>query len=106
MTSLQQSIAVLRKDFRSELRSRYALNSLGMFVVITVAALAFALSSERHLSLSVISALLWISMFFTAVTGLGRSFISEEERGTTLLLRLSVPPTPVYFGKLALNLSL
>jgi heme exporter protein B len=95
-------MAVARKDFRSELRTRYALNALGMFVVVTVAVISFAAGAER-LSMSVASGLIWVSMFFTAVTGLGRSFISEEERGTTLLLRLTVSSTPVYFGKLLVN---
>ena len=102
---LRQTLAVARKDFRSELRTRYALNSLGMFVVITVAVMAFSIGLER-LGSGIAAALIWVSMFFTAVTGLGRSFISEEERGTTLLLRLTLPSTPVYFGKLLVNVVL
>ncbi len=102
---IRQTLAVARKDLRSELRTRYALNSLAMFVVVTVAVIAFSAGTER-LSNGIASALIWVSMFFTAVTGLGRSFISEEERGTTLLLRLTVPSTPVYFGKLLVNIAL
>lgn len=102
---IRQTLAVARKDLRSELRTRYALNSLAMFVVVTVAVMAFSAGTER-ISNGIASALIWVSMFFTAVTGLGRSFISEEERGTTLLLRLTVPSTPVYFGKLLVNIAL
>jgi heme exporter protein B len=76
-----------------------------MFVVITVAVMAFSIGIER-LGSGIAAALIWVSMFFTAVTGLGRSFISEEERGTTLLLRLTLPSTPVYFGKLLVNVVL
>lgn len=102
---IRQTIAVARKDLRSELRTRYALNSLAMFVVVTVAVIAFSAGPER-MSGGIAAALIWVSMFFTAVTGLGRSFISEEERGTALLLRLTLPPTPVYFGKLLVNILL
>jgi len=102
---IRQTIAVARKDLRSELRTRYALNSLAMFVVVTVAVIAFSAGPER-MSSGIAAALIWVSMFFTAVTGLGRSFISEEERGTALLLRLTLPPTPVYFGKLLVNILL
>ncbi len=102
---IRQTLAVARKDLRSELRTRYALNSLAMFVVVTVSVMAFSAGTEQ-MSTGIASALIWVSMFFTAVTGLGRSFISEEERGTTLLLRLSVPSTPVYFGKLLVNILL
>jgi heme exporter protein B len=102
---LRQTLAVARKDLQSELRSRYALNSLGMFVVVSVSVMAFAAGTER-MSPGVAAGLIWVTMFFSATTGLGRSFVSEEERGTTLLLRLTVAPTPVYLGKLLINLGL
>ncbi|MEP7220584.1 MAG: heme exporter protein CcmB [Bacteroidota bacterium] len=102
---IRQTLAVARKDFRSELRTRYALNSLGMFVVVTVAVMVFSANNER-LSSAIAAGLIWVCMFFTGVTGLGRSFISEEERGTSLLLRLTLPSTPVYFGKLLINIAL
>jgi len=102
---IRQALAVARKDFRSELRTRYALNSLGMFIVVTVAVIAFSVGTER-IGSGIAAAMIWVSMFFTAVTGLGRTFISEEERGTSLLLRLVVPSTPVYFGKLLVNIVL
>jgi heme exporter protein B len=105
MLPLRQTLAVARKDFRSELRTRYALNALAMFVVVVVAVMSFSAGGER-LSAEISAGLIWIAMFFTGVTGLGRSFISEEERGTFLLLRLTVPSTPVYFGKLLVNLVL
>lgn len=101
----RQALAVARKDLRSELRTRYALNALGMFVVVTVGVFSFA-AGIADLSPAVAAAMLWTGMFFAGVSGLGRSFISEEERGTTLLLRLSVPATPVYVGKLIVNLGL
>jgi heme exporter protein B len=105
MLPLRQTLAVARKDFRSELRTRYALNALAMFVVVVVAVMSFAAGGEQ-LSAEISAGLMWIAMFFTGVTGLGRSFVSEEERGTFMLLRLSVPSTPVYFGKLLVNLVL
>ncbi len=105
MSAVRQALAIARKDLQSELRTRYALNSLAMFTVVVVSVLTFSLGAER-LSASATSGLIWVSMFFAAVTGLGRSFISEEERGTIFLLRLTVSSTPVYFGKLLVNTGL
>ena len=45
-------------------------------------------------------------MVTTAMAGLGRTFISEEERGTSVFLRLTTPSLSVYFGKLGVNLAL
>lgn len=107
MTSglLKQTLAVARKDLRSEIRTRYALSSLGMFVVVTVAVMAFS-TGDEHIAGAIAAGLIWVTMFFTAVTGLGRSFVSEEERGTSLLLRLTASSGPVYLGKLIVNMLL
>ena len=101
----RQAFAIAGKDFRSELRTRYALNAIGMFVAVVVAVVVFAVGRET-ITPPITAGLLWICLFFAGVTGLSRSFVVEQERGTMLLLRLSVPSTPVYFGKLIFNTSL
>ncbi len=101
----KQAAAVARKDFRSELRTRYSLNATGMFVAVVVTVVVFAVGREE-LGPAITAGLLWICFFFAAVTGLSRSFVVEQERGTILLLRLTLSSTPVYFGKLMFNLTL
>lgn len=97
--------AVFRKDLQIELRSRYALNSLLLFVLGALLLVLFAVGPQP-LSARVQSALLWIVMLFAASIGLGRSFVAEEERGTALLLRLNTRPSMVFAGKLLFNLML
>lgn len=97
--------AVFRKDVRLELRSRYAVNTLLMFVLAALLLVAFAVGREA-LSERVQAALLWIVILFSAAIGLGRSFVSEEERGTVLLLQLNMRPSMVYAGKLLFNVLL
>lgn len=94
--------AVAVKDIRSEARTRYGITALGLFVLTTVALIAFS-TSDEYLRNPIASAMLWVLMVFTAITGLGRGFITEEERGTALFLRLNVSPAAVYFGKLTFN---
>lgn len=86
------------------MRTRYGMSALLLFVVTTVTLVVFAAADEpmpRPLS----AAVLWIVMFTTAMTGLGRGFISEAERGTDLLLRMSASPTSIYAGKLIGNIA-
>jgi heme exporter protein B len=97
--------AVFRKDLRIELRTRYAVNSLLLFVLGALLLVLFAVGPQP-LSARVQSALLWIVMLFAASIGLGRSFVAEEEGGTTLLLRLHTRPSMVFAGKLLFNLLL
>lgn len=94
--------AVFEKDVRLELRSRYAINMLLMFVVASILLMLFAIGQET-ISPRVQSALLWIVILFSASIGLGRAFVAEEERGTVLLLQLNTRPSMVYAGKLLFN---
>lgn len=105
MNWLAGTWAVFRKDVHTELRSRYALNSLLLFVIGALLLVLFAVGPQP-LSARVQSALLWIVMLFAASIGLGRSFVAEQERGTVLLLRLNTRPSMVYAGKLLFNLLL
>lgn len=47
--------------------------------------------------------LLWIVLFFSASTGLPRSFVREEENGTAFALRRISQPEAVLAGKLLFN---
>ena len=102
---IRQAIAIFAKDLMSELRTRYAINALLMFVVVTLAVIMFSLVGES-LSPGALTGMLWVVMFFAAMSGLSRSFVAEEERGTTMTLQLLASPTAVYLGKLLFNLLL
>ena len=102
VSSLASTYALLVKDFQSELRTRYAVNALIMFVVTAVSVIVFALRSEQPDS-GVLAGMFWVVVFFTAMSGLSRVFVSEEERGTVLTLQLVATPSVVYFGKLLFN---
>ncbi|MBU8932693.1 MAG: heme exporter protein CcmB [candidate division Zixibacteria bacterium] len=97
-----KSLAILAKDIRLELRSRYAVNSILMFGVTTLAVVSFSLG-QSSLPPHLLGALFWIVMFFSAMSGLALSFVREEEAGTALALRLTAPPEPVLIGKLLFN---
>jgi heme exporter protein B len=102
---MRSAIAVFLKDTRIEWRSKFGLNLLVLFVLSSVFILVFALGQET-VDRNVISALYWIVIIFAATSSLGRSFISEEEGGTVLLLQTHVPGSAVFAGKLLFNLVL
>lgn len=99
---MRGAAAIFTKDLYSELRTRYALNSLIMFVIVTLFMILFSTVGET-VSPSLSAGILWIIIFFAAMSGLSRSFVSEEERGTTMTLQLWVKPSSVLIGKLAFN---
>lgn len=98
----KQAIEICRKDFYSEIRTRYAINALVMFILVVISVIKFSLGEEK-LSSELHSGLLWIIIFFANSNGLSRVFVAEEERGTSLALKLSSAPKSVFFGKLIFN---
>ncbi len=102
---LTPSYHILVKEVVSEFRTRYALNALLMFVVTTLSIILFSIGAESP-SQDILSGTLWIVIFFSAMSGLSRTFVAEEERGTSLTLRLLTSANSVYLGKLLYNIVL
>ena len=102
---LNSSMLIFKKDLKSELRTRYVINSLLMFVLVTISAIRFALGDEKTEN-EILTGLLWISIFFSTSNGLSRTFVKEEERETSIALKLSSDSTAVLTGKLLFNLVL
>ena len=90
------------KDVRLEFRTRYAVNTLLLFAASALLVVSFSLGTET-LGPSMRAIVLWIVILFSAVAGLAHTFVSEEERGTMLLLQLNAMPSTVIAGKLLFN---
>lgn len=96
---------IFYKDFTSELRMRYAINALIMFVIVAISTILFSIGNERAPQ-NVYAGMFWVIVFFSAMSGLSRVFVSEEERGTTLILSLIANPISIFLGKFLFNLVL
>jgi len=97
--------AVLWKDIQSEFRTRYAFNAVVVFAVTTLAVVSYSAQVVGAGS-RLLSPLLWIIILFSAMSGLSRTFVREEDAGTANTLRLVAEPTAVYVGKLLFNTAL
>lgn len=102
MNYLSGITAILVKDIQTELRSRYAINTVLAFVGASLLLVLFSLNAEQ-LAPTPKSALVWIIILFAALSSLSRSFVMETERQTYDLLRLHSPPGAVFAGKLCYN---
>lgn len=98
----KQALSICKKDFRSEIRTRYAVNALLMFIIVVISVIKFSLGEEK-LSPEMNAGMLWIIIFFSASNGLSRVFVAEEERGTSLVLKLTSAASSVFLGKLIFN---
>lgn len=67
------------KDIRLELRARDTLPAMALFVVSTMTIFHFALPSGS--SETAAQGMLWVSILFTALLGLTRTYAPEREQG-------------------------
>ncbi len=106
---LSESLAVLGKELTSEVRSRVALNAIGLFGITTLVVVAYQIGPYQIQEKDrpyLLSALLWVILFFAATSGLARVFVKEEDAHTAKTLRLAARPLAVFAGKYLFNLIL
>lgn len=102
MNFLRGTSAVFWKDMQTELRSRYAINTVLAFVSAALLLILFSLKAEQ-LPPTPKSGLIWIVILFAALSSLSRSFVAETERQTFDLLRIHGRASEVFTGKLLYN---
>lgn len=98
-------LTVTRKDVISEFRTRFAINAVVMFALVTLTVVSMSVGVV-NLVPGIAAALFWIILFFASMSGLAQVFTKEEESGTAMLLRLSGDALVIFFGKLIFNLLL
>jgi heme exporter protein B len=101
---VEQAAAVCGKEWRCELRTRYALDTLVLFAFTTLVVVSVALGpigAGRGPVTTLLPGLLWLILLFAVTAGLPRAFVHEEDSGTATALRLAASPSAVLCGKLA-----
>ena len=101
--SVRTIAAILRKECRSEWRTRWGLNAALLFSVTALTAVSFAVGrlSDRT---DVLAGLLWVVLLFAALASLSHAFVREVEGNTLSLLRRVASPMEIATGKLLFNL--
>lgn len=107
-TWMADTRAVFFKEWRCELRTRYALNTVGLFAFTTLVVVSIALGPIGISAAvrPVLPVLLWLIVLFAATAGLPRTFVHEEEIRTATALRLTATPSSLFCGKACFNLTL
>jgi len=103
-----EATAVFAKEWRCELRTRYALSTLALFAFTTLVVVSVSLGPlgvTKSQGSAVLPVLFWIILLFSVAAGLPRSFVQEEESQTATALRLAATPSALFCGKLAYGLT-
>lgn len=105
---LREITTLLKKDILLEWRMRYAIGGILLYVVATVFVIYIILSSEKAtdmLNYRWWSVLFWITMLFTAVNAIAKSF-TQESRERLLYYYTLVRPQSVILAKMLYNMLL
>ena len=93
--------AIVWKDFVSEFRTREMILSMCLFSFLVLIIFNFAFGSSLNHDRGMLAGILWVAFVFSGLTGLGRSFSMERDRGTLQgLILCPVSPWTIFLAKL------
>lgn len=103
--NLQSVLTIVKKDLKTEFRTKHTINSMLLFAGITLLVFSYIFQGVYLQSLPEIGpGILWTIFIFTGLIGLSRAFVREKELGTLEGLKLSpVSPEEILVGKIIYN---
>jgi len=104
MEYLRQMGALIWKDVVIELRTRERIAAMGGFTILVGVLFNYAIDPTVVEPQAIASALIWMTIVFGGMLGLGRTFHLEEEEGAFQGILLSpIPRDALYLGKVVAN---
>ena len=95
---------IARKDLLVEFRTRERLTSMGAFAVLIGVLFNFSIDTAVMQPQDIAAALIWLTIIFGGMLGMGRTFRLEEEDGALAgILQSPIPLDALYLGKLLGN---
>lgn len=101
---LRGVLAVARKDLAQEFRTFQRLATMGAFTVLVGVLFSFSLDFASVRAQDVAAGLIWMTLIFAGVMGVGRTFeLEAEDAAFQGVLLTPVPRDAVYLGKVLAN---
>jgi heme exporter protein B len=94
---LQQVLALLAKDLKTEWRTREIFTSMFVFAILVVVVFNFAIGADPELIRQVASGVVWVAFLFTTVLGLQRAGQFEGEADSLQGVLLALYDSSVLF---------
>jgi heme exporter protein B len=104
MSLLSNTAALLRKELRTEFRSRELLTTTVVFILMVIVLFSFTFDPTSTESRRFGPGLLWLAFLFAASLMLQPSFLREQNNDTLSALRMAVSdPFAIFLAKLCAN---
>ncbi|MEC7846681.1 MAG: heme exporter protein CcmB [Gemmatimonadota bacterium] len=96
--------AIARKDLLVEFRTLERLTAMGAFVVLIGVLFNFSIDTTVVRPQDIAAGLIWMTIIFGGMLGMGRTFSLEEQDGAlTGILQSPIPLDALYLGKVLAN---
>ena len=96
--------AIARKDLLVEFRTWERLTSMGAFVVLIGLLFNFSIDRSVVQPQDIAAALIWMTIIFVGMLGMGRTFqLEEQDSALTGILQSPIPLDALYLGKVLGN---
>ena len=101
---LRQMGAIVGKDLMIEVRTRERISAMAVFTVLIATLFNFAFDPTAVRIEEIAPGLLWLTILFGGMLGLGRTFALEDRDGALLgILQSPVPRDAVFLAKVTSN---
>jgi heme exporter protein B len=104
MSYLSLIWTIAMKDLRTELRTKERISAMGAFVVLVGILFNFGIDQSLVRPQDIASGLIWMTLIFSGMLGMGRTFqIEEQDSALTGLLQSPIPLDTLFLGKAVAN---
>lgn len=100
---LQEFNTLLGKDIKLELKQKYVINGILLYLLSTV--FITYLAFDNLITVETWNALFWVILLFVAVNGIGKSFVQESPHRTIYYYTVASPQA-ILLSKICYNLFL
>jgi heme exporter protein B len=95
---------IARKDLYSEWKTRQMMSTMLIFSGLVIVIFSFAFDPANQSMKAIMPGVLWVTIVFSGILGLNRSFIAEYKNENLSGMMVSpVDPSAIYLGKMIAN---
>ena len=97
---LQQTLTILQKDLTTEFRTKERLSAMCFFALLVILIFNFAFKPGTPIMQTAAAGIFWITVTFSGLMGLMRSFTLEQQNDCLMALRLTpADSSTIYLAK-------
>ena len=95
---------IARKDLLVEMRTRERISAMAAFAILVPVLFNFAIDTAQVRPQAIAAGLIWMTIVFSGILGLGRTFQMEQKDGALSgILQSPIPLDALYLGKVTAN---